>query len=652
MGKPFAEELDQVPATYRWALTQRLDKRLLKAVASMADLPLLAVGSGGSFSCADLVASLHRDHARKISTPMTPLATAAAGVDLHQTALVLLTAGGKNPDVLGLFQNAVLREPRRFLVFCTTQGSPLAKMAARHAFVDVVETSLPTGKDGFLATNSLIATSVFFARAYEEVFSTPLSLPASWSELLEPPPDGREQKKLDDLCSPLWERETLLVLHGPDTTAAAIDLESKFCEASLGNVQIADYRHFAHGRHHWLAKRAERSALIAFVTPTDESVAAQTIRLIPKKVSTLRLDIPWTGTVANLAALGHVLAIVQSAGISRGIDPGRPKVPSFGRRIYHLRPLEYERTPLANLPLSVLAPISRKAKTPPSALAVGPLLSFWQDSLSSVLSKLQSATFKGIVLDYDGTLCDERAREQPIAQELAAELSRLLEAGVAVGIATGRGKSVRKDLQKSLDAKFWKKVIVGYYNGADIGFLSDNSLPDGTERVGKALEAVAAALTSNPPLMNLATLEPRPSQITVSPKQPGTSDEIWNVLAQVVNHTDTPGVSVLRSSHSLDVLAPEVTKMSVVRRVAAEIDDDAPILCIGDRGQWPGNDHSLLSQPFSLSVDEVSADPSTCWNLAPPGTRGPQAALEYLKSLRPTRGGVRLRLKGFSRREP
>ncbi len=128
-------------------MAQPLDKRLLKAVASMAELPMVAIGSGGSFSSADFVASLHRDHAGKVSDAMTPLA-AAARIYLRHAALVLLTAGGKNPDVLGVFRNAVQREPRRFLVFCTTEGSPLAKNAAKHAFVDVVEISLPTGKDG------------------------------------------------------------------------------------------------------------------------------------------------------------------------------------------------------------------------------------------------------------------------------------------------------------------------------------------------------------------------------------------------------------------------------------------------------------------------------------------------------------------------
>jgi hypothetical protein len=42
----------------------------------------------------------------------------------------------------------------------------------------------------------------------------------------------------------------------------------------------------------------------------------------------------------------------------------------------------------------------------------------------------------------------------------------------------------------------------------------------------------------------------------------------------------------------------------------------------------------LLAQPYALSVDEVSADPNTCWNLAPPGHRGVQALLDYVGAFR------------------
>ena len=70
------------------------------------------------------------------------------------------------------------------------------------------------------------------------------------------------------LCDPLWERQNLAVLYPPSLLAAASDLESKFTEAAIGNVQTADYRHFAHGRHHWLAKRGNETGVLALITPS------------------------------------------------------------------------------------------------------------------------------------------------------------------------------------------------------------------------------------------------------------------------------------------------------------------------------------------------------------------------------------------------
>lgn len=71
----------------------------------------------------------------------------------------------------------------------------------------------------------------------------------------------------------------------------------------------------------------------------------------------------------------------------------------------------------------------------------------------------------------------------------------------------------------------------------------------------------------------------------------------------------------------------------------------ADILSIGDKGQWPGNDFDLLANPFSLSVNEVSGDPTTCWNLAPAGHRGVQATLDYLGCFRTNQGYFYIDLK-------
>ena len=56
-------------------------------------------------------------------------------------------------------------------------------------------------------------------------------------------------------------------------------------------------------------------------------------------------------------------------------------------------------------------------------------------------------------------------------------------------------------------------------------------------------------------------------------------------------------------------------------------------LCIGDKGIWPGNDFELLSTTYSLSVNEVSIMPESCWNIAKVGSKNIKATLEYLNNL-------------------
>ena len=63
-----------------------------------------------------------------------------------------------------------------------------------------------------------------------------------------------------------------------------------------------------------------------------------------------------------------------------------------------------------------------------------------------------------------------------------------------IGIATGRGKSVRKSLQKALPATLWDRVVVGYYNGAEIGMLGDDTCPDDSKVAGPELMDVAKRL--------------------------------------------------------------------------------------------------------------------------------------------------------------
>src|SRR5690606_38597454 len=119
-------------------------------------------------------------------------------------------------------------------------------------FVDLLLFPPPAGKDGFLATNSLLGFMAVLVRAYLLELSTAEEWEAVRVNIAPLLDTGSAQIENWALTTEhLWRRGTTIVLHDADSRIGAIDLESKFTEAAVGNLQIADYRNFAHGRHHW-----------------------------------------------------------------------------------------------------------------------------------------------------------------------------------------------------------------------------------------------------------------------------------------------------------------------------------------------------------------------------------------------------------------
>src|SRR5262249_35014170 len=160
----------------------------------------------------------------------------------------------------------------------------------------------------------LLATCVLLARAYRHAWSEDEVLPPRLEELLHPGvTSGEFVRGLRQDSAPLWERKTVLILHGYATQSAAIDLESKFTEAAIGHAQVADFRNFAHGRHHWLARHGDASGVLAFVTPSDRELADKTLRLLPGEVAVLRVDLAEDGVRGGLASLALALHLAGMA---------------------------------------------------------------------------------------------------------------------------------------------------------------------------------------------------------------------------------------------------------------------------------------------------------------------------------------------------
>ena len=640
MARPYASEMAKLADTFAWAMAS--DVAPLRRTVKTAGLsPLLAIGSGGSLSVAHALAALHQRSTGNLATTATPLEAIAQPLSPN-TAIWLLSANGGNVDILAVYEALVAREPRQLAVLCGKGSSPLASRARKHGYTDLIIHEPPTGKDGFLATNSLLGFITLITRAYSHEYGDGSTFEAQANQILTLLRDDVHWDSWRAITAPLWERSTTLVLHGSATRVGAVDLESKFTEAAIGNLQTADYRNFAHGRHHWLAKRAGESGILAFVSAADEVLATRTLDLIPEDIPQVRLPIEGPAETALLLSLIVALRITGWAGEARGVDPGRPGVPEFGRKLYHLAsPKERAIVARPGLHDDDAAAIERKSGLPISRLVSRGELERWHRCLQDFRARLTETPLLGVVLDYDGTIVDTRERFTPPNAQISDELIRILDHGGRIAVATGRGASLKRDLRTRIPQSLWPQITVGYYNGAEIGSLGQDAVPDGAAAVCEELESLALALRSQSELAYLAEQTDRRYQITLQARRPATEGRLWDLAQQVVLLAGHRHMTITRSSHSIDILATGVSKLLVLKHLRAH-QVDGHVLTIGDRGRWPGNDYELLREPLALSVDEVSVDPSTCWNLAPRGQRGIAATLGYLRSIRTSEGALRV----------
>ena len=636
MGRLFDLELEKIDLTYEHLTTVAIDE-VSAFVSGAREHPLLSLGSGGSFTSAVFASLLHQ-HTGNMAMPITPLEMVSLDHPLHKMSLIFLSAGGSNSDSLISFRLAVRGEPRHLMVLCAKKESPLQKVAKDYHYVDLFEFESPAGRDGFLATNSMLGFVMLLTRAYRNYLSISYEIPKSLDSLVHPHISKAEfLEQLSNDLSALVGKDTIVTLYGKWGKPAAIDIESKFTEAALGNVQLADYRNFAHGRHNWLDKERKRTGLLALMTADDRKLATSTLALIPQDIPVVRLFSESPGPIAAASLLIKALYTVGIIGKARGIDPGCPKIPLFGRRIYSLRmPIPPEKKMMClKSPSLKSAAILRKIRAQGHLLKESPdLIQFWTSAHQRFVEKIEEARYGSIVLDYDGTLCDPRKRFFGLSEEMSKMLLRLLEKGAMIGVATGRGKSVRDDLRRAIPRSYWGRILIGYYNGSDIGLLQNETHPKRDLDMNPRLKSLELSLKDLGDLQNSVKYECRPNQITFETAGLSTLDELVIILSSFLRKSEIKDVKLLRSSHTIDLVAPGVSKLSLVKMMMQTSENcEAPVLCIGDKGEWPGNDFELLGSEYSLSVDEVSPDPKTCWNLAPFGHRNVQAAMGYLRAI-------------------
>jgi hypothetical protein len=329
----YQRELRALSATYSEANSWNIEP-LTRLLGTLATQGLRVVGSGGSYSLAAFCARLHTHTTLQPAFAVTPLDVVQTPY-VHGMGLLCLTASGRNKDIRAAFEAAALAETKPTAALCLTEGSPIKALNKQYSFTEIIEAPLEIEPDGFLAVNSLLAVCILLARAYRAAAQRRDLLPNDFESLMAHVNAGTD---FSVNLRHVLVRKTISVLYSPTVASAATDLESRFVEGALGNLHAADWRNFGHGRHHWFAKRAHETGVIALVAESDNSLARRTLETIPTEIPRAAAAFSGDADIQAIGALTMALKIAGIAGDMIGIDPGRPGVPEFGRKLFGLGP--------------------------------------------------------------------------------------------------------------------------------------------------------------------------------------------------------------------------------------------------------------------------------------------------------------------------
>ncbi len=625
MGKPYATELDAFASTYEWVRQQDVVS-LGHFLTRWSSDHVAVVGSGGSYSAA-LVVGLFRELAHHAPTSVvTPLEFDGLLRRMSPRAL-LLSAEGKNRDILAAARAAQAADIAS-AALTLTEENPLLTLASESAALRPFSYRMDWVKDGYLATNSLLAMVLLVYRALfgdhdytgnigplfqKGRLAARRAMFARWQGLKEARQRG------------------LLVLYGARAKSFAVDLESKLAESALTSVQVVDLRQFAHGRHLQLA--SERPPWVLVVSAVEEQeLAVATMAHLPEPQHIWDLELEGGHEQdAAVSGLLDAMFLTEAIAVGAGVDPGQPEVPLFGRAIHEIDAsalLHPGRAEVGRLHLAATRKASAGDHMPrvPSDKVLG--------AASAYVERLAHARIKAIVCDFDGTLCRAENRFGRMAPQHVEQISALIHQGLRFAIATGRGGSLHTDLRAAFAPELYPSITVGYYSGSVVASLDEDfHQPDPSPEFHALWSWLKSSVYGHlcKPLSDLA----RGGQLSLRLENAAQCNRLQSAVSQWLAQTGRTSWRVFCSGHSVDVLDSTTSKQRVVDHVAAQanLDPLTEIIRLGDSGQEGGNDYELLRSGLSLSCERVSVDLESCWNFGAAGNNQTEVTMAYLRGL-------------------
>lgn len=333
----FERKIKQFPEIIKWAGSQDIEL-LSEYLLSEKGISRIFLASGGSYS-ATAYAELLSVENGIMANAMTPFFYRTTGFDKIPSKMMIVSASGANGDVFRAFTSGMEGKVQNVSAITLTSKGRLQEQFRANGLDTLFAYDIPTGRDGFLSTNTVLSFYILLYRAfgYEDI------------DKLSPEVTKEEQEQIKEFVNHLkdipdedmTDQEAFLhKLEGVDSFfilytgkgwPAALDIESKFSEGAVGNTQLADYRNFAHGRYNWFTQRPGQTGLICLQTPEDVDLSEVILKRPPIHVPILRLKTDFTTPLGVIDLLIKEHYLCSALGRRWGLDLSRPVVPDYGR---------------------------------------------------------------------------------------------------------------------------------------------------------------------------------------------------------------------------------------------------------------------------------------------------------------------------------
>jgi hypothetical protein len=339
---PYETELDQLSETFDRVSAYDISS-FTRWVTNHAQVPLLAIGAGGSAAAAEVAVFLHEAISGRLSRAGRPMDLYQLRSNATDAAGLFVTAGGSHSDSLRSC-SLLPSLPLDWAVYSGTVGAS-GPLEAADGGVALLEYDLLPVVHGWVAVNSLLAQVVVLVRAYAAAFPDVVGpVPASLREVL---PDGAPTVRslmtaLAAEHASVLGAERIMLVHTTETRAAAVDIDSKFAEAGLGDLCVSDLRDFAHGRYQSILGKELRASVVALCTAETRGLTRAMVDMIPSDFPHVVFEIEAESVGAQqIAGVVWSLAFAGAVGALRGRAPGWGSQGTFGDLMYDLNPLEF-----------------------------------------------------------------------------------------------------------------------------------------------------------------------------------------------------------------------------------------------------------------------------------------------------------------------